>query len=211
MKQLISAFLIILTPFLSHAKEKLSVEDLKAGRWIITEMHLQQASPEDSLFFGDSLVQGMTMSGITHHPVNMGVGGSYLKDIIYRMKNVDINNYASVIVEGGVNDVIAGYDLDEIKSDYTNLFEEASKANKFYFSQMLPLGNKKHSSKNEEIAQLNDFITDMCYQNKKCTLIKTPAEMWVKDNDAYFVRDSIHLKKQAFISWKKEINEALTR
>lgn len=211
MKKLVYAILITFVPFLSHAKEKISVEDLKAGRWIITEMHLEQASSDDSLFFGDSLVQGMTMGGINPPPVNMGVGGSYLKDIRYRMQNVDITNIPAVIVEGGVNDVIADYDLDDIKSDYSDLFNEASKANRFYFSQMLPLGNKKYNKKNNEIIQLNVFIASLCSQNEKCTLIKTPAEMWVKDNDSYFVRDSIHLKKQAFIAWKKEINEALSR
>ena len=50
----------------------------KQTMWYFTEMHLNQAGPDDILFFGDSLVQGMNMDGLKFNAVNMGSAGTHL-------------------------------------------------------------------------------------------------------------------------------------
>lgn len=98
--------------------EKVSTKEanpFKQTMWYFTEMHLNQAGPDDILLFGDSLVQGMNMDSLNFKAVNMGIGGYTLAEITNRMKTVRLQDYRAVIVEGGVNDVLIGRSEDEIK------------------------------------------------------------------------------------------------
>lgn len=194
---------------LAHSETK-EISDLKKGRWLITEMHLQQASKGDILFFGDSLVQGMEMRGINPLPINMGIGGFLLSEITLRMKDVSVNEYRAIIVEGGTNDVFSGRGIAEIKESYDVIFEESAKAKKFYFSQMLPVGNNKYEKNNVLIKSLNAYIKSKCAEFKNCKLIESPKVMWVRDNSHYYLPDAVHLSGLAFIEWKKEINRAIS-
>lgn len=178
----------------------------KQTMWYFTEMHLNQAGPDDILFFGDSIVQGMNMDGLKFKAVNMGIGGYTLAEIANRMKAVRLQDYRAVIVEGGVNDVLIGRSEDEIKLGYENLFREASRSNRFYLSQMLPVLGEKHENTNKIIRNLNEYTSSLCKKTKNCRLIKSPSVMWKHNNGTYFFPDGIHLRKKGYKAWVTNIN-----
>lgn len=65
----------------------------------------------DYIFFGDSLVQGMSPYALSIKYVNMGVGGYTVNWINALLEKTDISKYKAVIVEGGVNDTLGGKDV----------------------------------------------------------------------------------------------------
>ncbi|EFB3642931.1 hypothetical protein DFX88_21290 [Escherichia coli] len=178
----------------------------KQTMWYFTEMHLNQAGPDDILFFGDSLVQGMNMDGLKFKAVNLGIGGYTLAEITNRMKAVRLQDYRAVIVEGGVNDVLIGRTEEQLKAGYENLFKEASKSKRFYFSQMLPVLATNHEAENKLISELNKYTSSLCKKTKKCRLIKSPTVMWKHNNEGYYFPDGVHLRKKGYEVWKTNIN-----
>lgn len=181
----------------------------KQTMWYFTEMHLNQAGPDDILFFGDSLVQGMNMDGLKFKAVNLGIGGYTLAEITNRMKAVRLQDYRAVIVEGGVNDVIMGRTDEQVKAGYDALFAEAGRSNKFYFTQMLPANKITHAAVNERVKQLNEYSASLCEKTAKCTLIKSPKAMWENNKPDYYFPDGVHLKKLGYDTWVKQINKAV--
>lgn len=181
----------------------------KQTMWYFTEMHLNQADTEDILFFGDSLVQGMNMDGMNFKAVNMGIGGYTLSEITNRMKAVRLQDYRAVIVEGGVNDVLIGRNDEQVKGDYVALFTEAERGKKFYFAQMLPANKVTHGAANERVKKLNEYAASLCEKTAKCTLIRSPKEMWESNKPDYYFPDGVHLKKLGYDEWVREINKAV--
>ncbi|NNS63805.1 SGNH/GDSL hydrolase family protein [Escherichia coli] len=178
----------------------------KQTMWYFTEMHLNQAGPDDILFFGDSLVQGMNMEGLNFKAVNMGIGGYTLAEITNRMKAVRVQDYRAIIVEGGVNDVLIGRTDEQVKAGYDTLFAEASRSKRFYFSQMLPALATTHESENNRVQALNNYTATLCKKNKKCRLIKSPSVMWKKNGTSYYFPDGVHLRKKGYRAWVNNIN-----
>lgn len=178
----------------------------KQTMWYFTEMHLNQAGPEDILFFGDSLVQGMNMDGLNFRAVNMGIGGYSIGEITNRMKAVKLIDYRGVIIEGGVNDILLNKSDLEIKSSYNEMFRTAAVSKKFYFAQMLPVDEGKWPGKNERISFFNTYTSKLCALFENCKIIKTPDVMLKSESDSFYFNDGIHLKKHAYTAWTKSIN-----
>lgn len=203
----------VLVAFSSAAAEnQVSTKEanpFKQTMWYFTEMHLNQAGPDDILFFGDSLVQGMNMDGLKFKAVNMGIGGYTLAEITNRMKAVRLQDYRAVIVEGGVNDVIMDKTDEQVKAGYDALFAEAGRSNKFYFAQMLPANNATHAVVNERVQKLNEYSAKLCERAAKCTLIKSPTSMWENNKPDYYFPDGVHLKRLGYDAWSKQINKAV--
>lgn len=181
----------------------------KQTMWYFTEMHLNQAGPDDILFFGDSLVQGMNMDGLRFKAINMGIGGYTLAEITNRMKAVRVQDYRAIIVEGGVNDVIMGRSDEQVKAGFDAIFAEAGRSKRFYFTQMLPANKITHSEVNARVERLNAYSADLCAKAAKCTLIKSPKAMWKNNKPDYYFPDGVHLKKLGYDAWIKEINKAV--
>lgn len=196
----------------SAAENKVSTKEanpFKQTMWYFTEMHLNQAGPEDILFFGDSLVQGMNTDGLKFKAVNMGIGGYTLAEVTNRMKAVRLQDYKAIVVEGGVNDVIMGRSDEQVKAGFDAVFAEAGRGNKFYFTQMLPANKVTHSEVNARVERLNAYSASLCDKTDKCTLIKSPKVMWKNNKPDYYFPDGVHLKKLGYDAWIKEINKAV--
>ena len=178
----------------------------KQTMWYFTEMHLNQANPDDILFFGDSLVQGMNMEGLNFKAVNMGIGGYSIGEITNRMNAVKLIDYRGVIIEGGVNDILVNKSDHEIKSSYNEMFRTASASKMFYFAEMLPVDEGKWPGKNERIFLFNSYASKVCALFDNCKIIKTPDVMLKSESDSFYFNDGIHLKKPAYTAWTESIN-----
>lgn len=181
----------------------------KQTMWYFTEMRLNQATSNDILFFGDSLVQGMNTSDLKAKPVNMGIGGYSIKEITNRIKAIKIEQYRAVIIEGGVNDILIDKDDQEIKLEFNNLFREAAKAKRFYYTQMLPVQNKEFSKTNNKIKFFNEYTAKVCALFSNCTIVPSPVVMWENATLDYYFPDGIHLRKKGYATWKSEINKKI--
>lgn len=165
----------------------------------------------DYIFFGDSLVQGMSPYALGIKYVNMGVGGYTVNWINALMERTDISKYKAVIIEGGVNDTLGGKGVKETRVSFEKYFENASKARTFYFVQTIPTVEKVHKGGNKLISELNQFTTSLCEKYRNCVLIEAPEELKSSDNARYFLPDGIHLNAAGYDVWTNKIKTALDK
>ncbi|EJE0350797.1 TPA: SGNH/GDSL hydrolase family protein [Escherichia coli] len=165
----------------------------------------------DYIFFGDSLVQGMSPYALGIKYVNMGVGGYTVNWINALIQKTDISGYKAVIIEGGVNDVLGGKGVNETRDSFRKYFDMASKANKFYFIQTIPVVEKVHKGGNDLISELNSFTSSLCSKYDNCILIESPDEFKSDDNYRYYLPDGIHLNKDGYKVWTRDIRNSLVK
>lgn len=163
----------------------------------------------DYIFFGDSLVQGMSPYALGVKYVNMGVGGYTVNWINALVEKTDISKYKAVIIEGGVNDTLGGKGVEETRASFENYFEDAAKAPTFYFVQTIPTVEKMHKGGNKLISELNHFTASLCKQYRNCVLIESPDELMSSDNARYYLPDGIHLNAAGYAIWSNKIKSAL--
>lgn len=163
----------------------------------------------DYIFFGDSLVQGMSPYALGVKYVNMGIGGYTVNWINALVEKTDITKYKAVIIEGGVNDTLGGKGVKETRASFEKYFENASKAPKFYFVQTIPTVEKMHKGGNKLISELNQFTASLCEKYRNCVLIEAPDELKSSGNAQYYLPDGIHLNAAGYDIWTNKIKEEL--
>ncbi|WP_319077398.1 SGNH/GDSL hydrolase family protein [Enterobacter cloacae] len=168
------------------------------------EINARQADG-DYIFFGDSLVQGMSPYALGIKYVNMGVGGYTVNWINALLERTDIKKYKAVIIEGGVNDALGGKGVEETRKGFEKYFKNASAAEKFYFVQTIPTVEKMHKGGNKLIEDLNVFTTKLCSVYRNCKLIPAPNELKKENNQEYYLPDGIHLNDKGYDVWTKQI------
>lgn len=162
----------------------------------------------DYIFFGDSLVQGMSPYALGVKYVNMGVGGYTVNWVNALLEKTDITKYKAVIIEGGVNDTLGGKGVDETKKSYEQYFENASKSKHFYFVQTIPTVEKLHKGGNKLIDSINEFTKSLCAKYSNCTIIDQPVELR-GSNQEYYLPDGIHLNDKGYDIWTKKIKSSI--
>ena len=162
----------------------------------------------DYIFFGDSLVQGMSPYALGVKYVNMGVGGYTVNWINALLEKTDITKYKAVIIEGGANDTLGGKGVDETKKSYEQYFENASKSKHFYFVQTIPTVEKLHKGGNKLIDSINEFTKSLCAKYSNCTIIDQPVELR-GSNQEYYLPDGIHLNDKGYDIWTKKIKSSI--
>lgn len=160
----------------------------------------------DYIFFGDSLVQGMSPYALGVKYVNMGVGGYTVNWINALVEKTDISKYKAVIIEGGVNDTLGGKGVKKTRESFEKYFKNAAKAPTFYFVQTIPTVEKMHKGGNKLISELNQFTTSLCKQYRNCVLIESPDDLKSSDNARYYLPDGIHLNADGYDVWTKKIS-----
>ncbi|HBD3643428.1 TPA: hypothetical protein KI992_000587 [Escherichia coli] len=163
----------------------------------------------DYIFFGDSLVQGMSPYALGVKYVNMGVGGYTVNWINALVEKTDISKYKAVIIEGGVNDTLGGRGVKETRTSFAKYFENAAKAQTFYFVQTIPTVEKMHKGGNKLISEINQFTASLCEKYRNCVLIEAPNELKSNDNARYYLPDGIHLNADGYNIWTNKIKSAL--
>ncbi|HBD2919315.1 TPA: SGNH/GDSL hydrolase family protein [Escherichia coli] len=172
------------------------------------EINARQADG-DYIFFGDSLVQGMSPYALGIKYVNMGVGGYTVNWINALLERTDIKKYKAVIIEGGVNDALGGKGVEETRKGFEKYFKNASVAEKFYFVQTIPTVEKMHKGGNKLIDELNAFTTKLCSEYRNCQLIPAPSEFKTENNQEYYLPDGIHLNDKGYDVWTKQIKSQI--
>lgn len=195
----------------SNHKANERVADFQSVMLDFKRMNADQADG-DYIFFGDSLVQGMSPYGLKVKFVNMGVGGYTIKQISELLSEFDVNSYKGVILEGGVNDSLGKKSIEEISEDYKNLFDHVGSSINIYAIKTLPitLGVRTDFVEvNKRIEKVNEIITNLCTSKNKCKLISVPKDFNEDGSKTLYRNDGVHLNKDGYLAWKKEINSSL--
>ncbi|HCN8108196.1 acyltransferase family protein [Escherichia coli] len=185
------------------------VADFQSVMLDFKKMNANQADG-DYIIYGDSLIQGMSPYGLNFKYVNMGVGGYSISQILSLSKDYGASGYKGAIIEGGVNDAMGSKTQEEISRDYEKLIGNASMADNVYALKILPIisgARQDVDHVNSRISMINSIIDKLCTGKFNCKVIEVPAEFLSdKKNDLYF-DDGVHLNKNGYAVWMREINK----
>lgn len=185
------------------------VSDFQSVMLDFKKMNANQADG-DYIIYGDSLIQGMSPYGLNFKYVNMGVGGYSISQILSLSKDYEASGYKGAIIEGGVNDAMGSKTQEEISMDYEKLLGNASIVDNVYALKVLPIisgARKDVDHVNSRISMINTIIDKLCTRKVNCKVIEVPAEFLSdKKNDLYF-DDGVHLNKNGYAVWMREINK----
>jgi lysophospholipase L1-like esterase len=178
----------------------------------INKMKLSQASKENYLFFGDSIVQGLNPNKMHMSYVNLGIGGDTVHGVFKRIRETKIDTYNGILVSVGANNFLqgeSGWDLgDEIMEviDYA-----APKAIRLFVMETFVPNRVMNPSVSADFASANAKIHTACAKYKNCQVIPVPEGMIGKDGlkRDYSIYDGIHLNAMGYTLWKRELNKKM--
>lgn len=208
--------LLTLTPAIVVAESAYQLDEGNLSFYGITnkinKMKLAQASPENYLFFGDSIVQGLNLNKLHMNYVNMGIGGDTVHGVFKRIRETKIDAYKGILVSVGANNFLrgqSGWDLgDEIMEviDYA-----APKAKRLFVMETFVPNRVMNPSVSADFASANAKIYTACAKYKNCQVIPMPEGMIGKDGlkRDYSIYDGIHLNAMGYTLWKRELNKKM--
>ncbi len=205
------AFIVIIALLFHSIKNYITQKKVNDFQSVMLDFKKMNANQADGkiIVYGDSLIQGMSPYGLNFKYVNMGVGGYTINQILSLSKTYGASGYKIAIIEGGVNDAMGGKTQDEISSDYEKLLGNVSMVDNVYALKVLPIisgARKDVEHVNSRISMINSIIDKLCTRKVNCKVIEVPAEFSSdKKNDLYF-DDGVHLNKNGYAVWMREIN-----
>lgn len=218
MKKLIPLFLIL---FLSSIVYFFTRS--KPVKYLYTENHFYQEqmdmysvydSRAEILMIGNSLIAKIYWNELLNRPViNMGIGSDITKGFLDRLKFIK-PGVKICFIEGGVNDLARNIPQDSTVKNLNQLIDSLLK------KKIIPvLTNIIHVTKhypdainfNNGIIKLNKEIQKLS-RNRSVYLIDINPSLCEGSflKEKYSHPDGIHLKANAYLIWKAEIEKAIT-
>lgn len=210
------ALLLSLAPIVCHAESLYRTDEGELSFFgktnKINGMRLSQASEQNYLFFGDSIVQGLNPNVMHMDYVNLGIGGDTVHGVYKRIKETPIDKYDGILVSVGANNFLqgeSGWDLgDEIMKviDYA-----APKAKKLFVMETFVPNRELNPNVSADFASANAKLHTACDKYKNCQVIPMPDGMVGKDGlkRDYSIYDGIHLNAIGYTLWKRELNKKM--
>lgn len=132
-----------------------------------------------------------------HNSANLSVGGQTLKLLIKKVSFLDFPDGSNIIINIGINDILFGSSIGDIKSDFEKLIQILkNKTNKstFYFIELLPINDSgfffQKNQVNSKVKTINYFLKK--YKKLKPNNYKYISLEKLSKSFSYF-NDGIHL------------------
>lgn len=164
------------------------------------------------LLVGDSLLAQENWALLLERNdiTNLAYGGAIT---LYILKNVEVLSPKIkpkiCVIEGGVNDLLAGVPEKRVFENYTKMIHILQK------QQIKPIINAviytNFPKINQQITILNQQLASFCQQNQ---LVYVDANQVLSEKESLknqYSLDGIHLKQVAYSLWAKKLSEAIKR
>ncbi|MBL5913933.1 SGNH/GDSL hydrolase family protein [Enterobacter asburiae] len=182
----------------------------------INKMKLSQINNKEKkntvLMLGDSITQGLNNNDLHFESVNLGIGGDTVHGLKARIKDIDTENWKSVFIEIGTNNILMGENGIQLGEEISELIDYASKNSKQLFVSEVFIPNRSVvNGISEDASQANAILYKKCSEFNNCKIIKIPESMLISGSltSKYTIYDGIHLNGDAYSKWKVEINKSL--
>lgn len=167
------------------------------------------------LFYGDSLVQGLTVQAAAHRAVNYGIGQAKTRDVVRQLqKHINTKKAAVIVIAVGVNDVIQG-NAHEVLPAYQRALISIPESVPVIISNVLPVDEAllQQNNLNNAIQQLNEQLQELCLSSYRLTCLD--AGQSLKDSDGnlasqYHTGDGLHLNAQGSAIWLSLLEIAIS-
>lgn len=195
---ILNIFLIVIGGFFAYQfKEKLY-------------KYLFPPASNNILLVGDSLIAQENWASLLgrNDITNLAYGGAIT---LYILKNVELLSPKIkpkiCVLEGGVNDLLAGVPEQRVFENYTKMIYILQKQQIKPVVQAIIYTNFEET--NQEITSLNKKLSDYCAKNH---LVYIDANQYLSENNhlkTEYTSDGIHLTKEAYPIWAKLISGTL--
>lgn len=208
--------LLALTSFFAQSESQYKIDESPSSFYGITnkinKMRLSQASHDNYLFFGDSIVQALKQEKLYVDYVNMGIGGDTVHGVFKRIKETPVEKYHGVFLSVGANNFLQGESGEALGDEIAAVINyTAPRAKQFYVMEPFVPNRVKNPSVTADFSAANEKIHKACSQFKNCKVIPLPKKMIGKDGIKlkYTISDGVHPNALGFTLWKREINKKM--
>jgi lysophospholipase L1-like esterase len=171
------------------------------------------ASKVNILLIGDSLLAQENWSDLLgrNDLKNDAFGGAITQQILWNIERGElVNNPKIVIIDGGINDLLAGVPTQRVFDNYQKIIEVLRKENIKIIAHLI-LYTTDNEAINKEVFILN-FLLKEYFESQKIEFIDMNLQLSdhkkLKSNYSF---DGIHLQKEAYKLWANELKSKLPR
>ena len=158
---------------------------------------------------GDSLTQEAKWEDLFNSKeiANHGIGGDTTAGVLNRIDLVYKTNPTKVFIMIGINDLLKGINIDDIKINYQKIVNILVKNNiKVYIQSILYVGYKRKHL-NNKIITVNNMLDNFARTNELVTYVDLNQ---VLSTGSYlseeYTNDGIHLKCEGYKVWSDMIS-----
>lgn len=158
----------------------------------------------DIVMLGDSITYRVNWNELFNMPiVNRGIDSDTTTGFIHRMDLIYKLNPKKVFIMGGINDIMEGYTVDKIFSNYKIILQNLLERNITPYVQSTLLTSRNNL--NIHVKELNILLKEYC-DNNKITFINLNKKL--SHNDKLlreYTHDGLHLNSHGYTIWKQVI------
>jgi len=119
---------------------------------------LKQMKQTDLLFLGDSLTDYHDWGHFGKH-FNAGIAGDTTDGLLYRMEYILDKKPATVVLMIGINDLLQGVSLEQLKQNYLKILDSLKKIKQLIILSTLPVIDDTQTREiNDRVVALNIFL-----------------------------------------------------
>lgn len=165
------------------------------------------------IFIGDSLIQGMDVSGVDCGALNLGIGGDTTNAVLKRIPDYrGLSKAKAIVLLVGINDYSFRRNK-EIFKNYKSILDHLERAAPVFAVSVLPVNvGSSGNRSNELIRQLNKRIESYCVD--RCTFVSTHEVMADEAGNLksdYAESDGIHLSPRGYSVLKGMLKYTLNK
>ncbi len=158
-------------------------------------------------FIGDSFIQGLCVSCITHPAVNFGIGGDTSYGVLRRLPQYpSIQSAAAVVLAFGFNDLWFRSD-EEILDNYRQVLQALPPQLPVIVTALFPVDDQAEpalAGMNQRIAGLNPQLAKLCAERPYCVFVDIGDQL--RDQSGrlaarYHDGDGLHLNSAGNALW----------
>jgi len=204
-KFLTLSVLVWVLPFWLHAKAPINHPYYQEKL-----QQFKQMKKTDLIFLGDSLTDYHDWSHFGPHH-NAGIAGDTTDGLLYRLHYTLEKRPATVVMMIGINDLLQGVPLAEVKANYTKLLNALDVIDHLVVISTLPVASVPQTVKiNEDVIALNHFLKAMAEKKGFVYLnlyrIFSTAEGGLMER---YTLDGVHLNAEGYRLWEKALQDHL--
>ncbi len=163
------------------------------------------------IFLGDSLTDWNDWGRFGPH-YNAGISGDTTEGLTYRLQSILDKKPTTVVLMIGINDLLQGIPLSQIKANYTLLIESLEPIKNLLILSTLPCGHFDDCDYiNGQVIALNIFLKSQV-KGRGLTYVDLYKDFINSEGNLRnaFTSDGVHLSDAGYEVWEKGLISYLT-
>ncbi len=171
---------------------------------------IQQMKKTDLIFLGDSLTDYHDWHHFgAHH--NAGIAGDTTDGLLYRMHYTLDKKPHTVVLMIGINDLLQGVPLTQIKQNYSKLLEALSEIDRLFILSTLPVIAEAQTEQiNDNVIALNIFLRIEAAKRERHYVDLYSSFVNAQDGlQEQYTIDGVHLNDEGYQLWEIQLGSEL--